>query len=322
MMRAAVVREFGRPPQYGQFDEPSPDPSETVVSVRAAAVTPLARSRASGAHYSSGTPPPFVAGADGVGVTDAGERVYFSFPRAPFGSMAERAPAARAGLIAVPEGLDSVTAAAAANPGMSCWAQLTRLAPIRPGESVLVNGATGVAGRIAVQVARHLGAAEVIATGRNEAELKAVAQLGARQVVTLGPAVEQVGEQIRTLAAECRIGVVLDYLWGPSAAAILGALGGPNAPRGPTRIRYVQVGDAAGPTINLAAAPLRSSGVEILGGGIGSLPEAERTAGIREFLNAFRPGGFRIETEVFPLSEVEQAWGRRSTGTRTVLTQT
>lgn len=87
-MKAAIVRVFGRPPHYGDFAEPTPQPGETTVAVTATAVSQLVRSRASGAHYSADTALPFVPGVDGVGRTPDGRRVYFAFPRPPFGSMA------------------------------------------------------------------------------------------------------------------------------------------------------------------------------------------------------------------------------------------
>lgn len=307
-MKAAVVRTFGRPPEYGEFEEPRAEPGETLVSVTAASVSTLARSRAEGTHYSADASPPFVPGVDGVGTTPEGRRVYFLAPRPPFGSMAERSPVASDHLISLPDDLDDTTAAAAANAGMSCWVPLTTHAPIRPGESVLVNGATGVAGRMAIQVAKHLGARRVIATGRTESKFATLRDLGADVVLPLGQTVDALRDAVRKEAHDSRLGVVLDYLWGPSAETILAALGGPDAPRGPERVRYVQVGALAAPTITLASSLMRSSGVEILGSGIGASSQAELRTGIGEFLRAFTGAGFRISTEVRPLSDVEQAW--------------
>ncbi len=231
-MKAAIVREFGNPPYYGDFADPAPQPGETVVSVTATAVSTVVRGRASGAHYSAGTALPFVPGVDGVGRTPEGRRVYFAFPRPPFGSMAERVVISADRLVPLPEGLDDATAAAAANPGMSCWIPLTLLSPIHPGESVLVNGATGVSGRMAIQVAKHLGARKVIATGRDEAKLRTLPELGADVVLSLRQPAETFRDALRKEARDSDLGVVLDYLWGPSAETILAALGGPNAPRG------------------------------------------------------------------------------------------
>ncbi len=317
-MKAAIVREFGRPPEYGTFEDPQAGPGDTLVSVSAAAVSTIVRSRASGAHYSSATPPPFVPGIDGVGTTAAGLRVYFLSPRSPFGSLAERSVVASDDWVRLPDDLNDATAAAAANAGLSCWVPLTQHAPIRPGESVLINGATGVSGRMAVQVAKYLGARKVIATGRTESKFAALRDLGADDVLSLGQPADALRDAVRKEARDVRVGVVLDYLWGPSAEAILAGLGGPDAPRGPERVRYVQIGNLAGPTITLAAAPLRSSGVEILGSGIGSSSRADIKTGIGDFLNVFTRAGFRISIDLRPLSDVERAWTERDGDRRLV----
>jgi len=319
-VKAAVVRELGQPPSYGDFEDPSTRPGETLVSTTAAAVSHLARSRASGEHYSAGAAPPFVPGVDGVGRTDDGKRVFFAFPRPPFGSLAALVPVAAGCLAELPNDLDDVTAAAAANPGMSCWVPLTRLAPVRSGESVLVNGATGVAGRMAVQVAKYLGASKVVATGRDETKLRELSGLGADVLLSLHQPMEAFRDAVRTVAREERVGVVLDYLWGPSAEAILRGLEGPKAPRGASRVRYVQVGSVAGPTITLASASLRSSGVEILGTGLGSSTLEALVAGIGDFLRVFSKARFRVAVDAHPLSDVGRAWDMAAPEKRLVFT--
>ncbi len=308
-MKAAVVHAFGQPPRYDDFPPPPDREAAIRLRVSAAAASPLARSRVAGAHYSSSAAPPFVAGVDGVGLGADGRRRYFFLPAPPYGAMAEEVVVAEAQTVLVPEGLESTVAAAAANSGMSCWVPLTRLAPLRAGESVLVNGATGAAGRMAVQVARHLGAAHVVATGRNPAKLEALEPLGADVRLPLGEADARLRDEVRRWARELRVGVVLDYLWGPSASALLAALGGPNAPRGPDRIRFVQIGAVSGDSIPLPSAPLRSSGVEILGSGIGSSSPDTTVAAIGEFLAALGREHFAVDFERFPLREVERSWG-------------
>jgi NADPH:quinone reductase-like Zn-dependent oxidoreductase len=319
-MRAAVVREFGQPPAYGEFDDPTLQLGEVEVRTEAAAVSPLVLSRAAGRHYSASTVPPFVAGVDGVGRTVDGRRVYFYLPRAPFGSFAERAPAAIGQVVEVPEGMEAVTAAVAAVPGMSCWIPLSRRARVRPGEGVLVNGATGSAGSAAVQAARFLGAQRVIATGRNPAELTRLTELGATDLVRVDADPAEFRKTIRALAAEAKVGVVLDYLWGASAESILFALGGAGAPRGAELVRYVQVGSISGPTVSVLGDLLRSSGVEILGHGIGSATVADLMASLREFFPAAVKGQFRFERQTVPLAEVAQRWGQTGGAHRVVFT--
>ncbi|MGD0136986.1 MAG: zinc-binding alcohol dehydrogenase family protein [Bryobacteraceae bacterium] len=166
-MRAAVVVEAGKAPIYDHFKEPVPTADDVRVSVSAAALSNVVKSRASGKHYSSSENLPFVVGIDGVGRLDDGRRVYFALPKAPFGSMSERTVVPLSQCVVLPDALDDVTAAALANPGMSSWAALSERARLAAGETVLVNGATGTAGRLAVQIAKHMGAKKVIATGRN-----------------------------------------------------------------------------------------------------------------------------------------------------------
>jgi hypothetical protein len=145
----------------------------------------VVKSRASGKHYSSPENLPFVVGIDGVGRLDDGHRVHFVLPKAPFGSMSEQTVAASQ-CVALPDGLDDVIAAAIANPGMSAWAAFRERAKMAAGEIVLVNGATGTAGRFALQIAKHIGAKKVIATGRSMEALKALKTLEADVTIPLG----------------------------------------------------------------------------------------------------------------------------------------
>ena len=162
-MKAAVVFDLAEGPVWADFIDPQPAPGQTIIDVRAAALSHVVKARASGRHYSFDGNLPFVPGIDGVGTTPQGQRVYFAFPTAPFGSMAQQAPVALQSCLPVPDALDDVSAAAMANPGMSAWASLVTRAQIQAGETVLINGATGSAGQLAVQIARYLGAKKIIA---------------------------------------------------------------------------------------------------------------------------------------------------------------
>lgn len=309
-MKAAVVYDFARPPHYADFADPQAAQDEVLVRVQAAAVSQLVQAQAAGRHYSSGKTLPTIPGADGVGTLEDGTRVYFGFPTAPFGSLAQLSKVPRHYTVALPGSLDSATAAALANPGMSSWAALTRRAHFQRGENVLVNGATGTSGRLAVQVARHLGAGRITATGRNEAALR---ELGADEVIVLEPvALEQGGEALagtfrQSLQAN-PVNVVLDYLWGPSAHSLLAALGGHGNPEGESRVRFVQIGAMGGAEISLNAGILRSSGVELLGSGLGSVSNAELVAVVGELFQAAAQHGWSTPLTTRPLSEVEGAW--------------
>jgi NADPH:quinone reductase-like Zn-dependent oxidoreductase len=316
-MKAAIVKGAGQTPVYGEFDDPVPSEGESRIAVAAAAISQVVKSRASGAHYSSSGQFPFVVGIDGVGRLDDGSRVYFVLPRAPYGSMAESTVVPSAQCLALPDELDDVTAAAIANPGMSSWAALTERAKLKAGESVLVNGATGTAGRLAIQVAKYLGAKKVIATARNADALKSLAPLGADVTI---PLVEDNAAMERSFKEQFAQGVdvVLDYLWGPSAERLLVAAAKAGVDAVP--IRFVQIGSVGGSDITLPSAVLRSSAIELMGSGIGSIPFHRFVDAIGGLLRAAAPGGFQIATKAVALSEVEEAWPRDDSKRRTVFT--
>ena len=179
-MKAGIIRAAGTTPVYGDFNSPVASEGKEIVTVRASALSPLSKSRSSGSHYSSTGEFPSVAGVDGIGCIADGQRIYFALPEAPYGAFAEMCLVRPDHCIPVPDSLDDITAAAIANPGMSAWGALVERAALQPGETVLVNGATGIAGRFAVQLAKYLGAGKVIATGRNESELRELEGSGSR----------------------------------------------------------------------------------------------------------------------------------------------
>ena len=304
-MKAAIVRAPGQTPVYGEFPEPVASAGESRVTVSASAISPLAKGRASGTHYSATGQFPFVAGIDGVGRLDNGQRVYFILPRAPFGAMAERTIVPSRQCLPLPDALDDVTAAAIANPGMSSWAAFTERAKLKAGEAVLVNGATGTAGRLAVQIAKHLGASKVIATGRNLKALEEVAALGADVTIPLGEDDAALDAAFNAQFA-AGVDVVIDYLWGRPAERLLAAAA--KSGREATPMRFIQVGSLAGANIALPSAVLRSSAIELMGSGLGSIPPGHFVRAIGGVLEAAIPARLKIDAKCAPLAEVEQAW--------------
>ena len=317
LMKAALVLSAGQTPTYADFPRPVASAEDNLIKVSASALSPLSKGRASGRHYSSTSQFPFVAGSDGVGRLEDGTRVYFALPAPPHGGMAEFTVVPADRCVALPEGLDEVTAAAIANPGMSSWAAYKERAKLKAGETVLINGATGMAGRLAVQIAKHLGAKKVIATGRNPESLRTLASLGADMTIAL---VENKASLESSFKEEFASGidVVIDYLWGKSAEALLAARAQVGGSMGSTR--YVEVGTGSGAEINLPGAVLRSSAIELMGSGIGSVSSARLIACIAELFEATVPGGFQIAVKSVPLSEVETAWTRDDNAVRTVFT--
>ena len=316
-MKAAVIERAGGTPVYGDFSEPVAGDGQEIVTVNASALSRFSKSRSSGEHYSSDGAFPAVAGADGVGRTADGRRVYFALPEAPYGALAERSLVRTERCVPIPDGLDDITAAALANPGMSAWAGLVERARLRRGETVLVNGATGTAGRIAVQLAKHLGAGKVIATGRNAEELEEVKALGADVVIPFAidalhsEALHPSGakEYERALEAEFANGidVVIDYLWGESAKAILVAIA--KAVDDATPVRFVHVGGASGEeTIELPGAALRSSAIVLMGSGVKSVRMAVLLDAIRNVFEVAAAAPLQIATSVVPLAEIASVW--------------
>jgi NADPH:quinone reductase-like Zn-dependent oxidoreductase len=305
-MKAAIIAKPGSIPVYNDFREPATAADETLITVSAAALSPVVKARAAGAHYSSPSDFPLIVGIDGVGRLDDGRRVYFILPRAPFGSMAARTVAPATQCVTVPEGLDDVTAAALPNPGLSSWAALIDRARLARGETVLVNGATGTSGRLAVQIARHLGAGKIIATGRDAAALQAMKALGADETILLTEDTEALDDAFKQHFAR-GIDIVLDYLWGRSAERLL--ITAPKVVKEGVPVRFVQVGHSSGVNITLPATALRSVAVQLMGSGLGSVPLRRIVNVVDELLHAAAAARFTIDIKPVPLSQVAQAWG-------------
>jgi NADPH:quinone reductase-like Zn-dependent oxidoreductase len=317
-MKAAIVTVSGRPPVYADFAEPTAGDGEVLVDVAAAPLSHVTRYRASGTHYSSAGSLPFVVGLDGVGRQqgkNGGQRVYFILPRAPFGSMAGRTVVKASHLVALPDGLDDATAAAIAIPAMSSWAALRERSRLEPGQVVLVNGATGISGRLAVQIAKHLGAGKVIATGRNSGMLAALPSLGADGTISLVQEEAALDDAFHKLFSD-GVDIVLDYLWGASAERLLAAAA--KTSRDAKPVRFVQIGSSGGPNISLPATTIRSSGLELIGCGMGSIPFEQMLATIARVFAAAVPHALAITLKILPLAEIESNWAIDTTATRTV----
>jgi NADPH:quinone reductase-like Zn-dependent oxidoreductase len=305
-LKAAIVTGPGQTPGYGDFDDPAPEAGYELVTVTASALSHAAKAMAAGSHYGSAGTYPKVAGIDGTGHTTDGQRVYFSMPRVPFGAMAEKALVPAGNCVALPDDLDDVTAAAIANPGMSSVAALTARAGLRAGETVMVHGATGAAGTLAVQLARYLGAGKVIATGRDAAALERAAALGADVTISLRPDAGPVEAALAAQFSGDGVDVVLDYLYGQRAEALLAVIGRTRAISRP--VRYVVVGGVERQEITLPSAVLRAAPLAVMGSGIGSVPFTEFTSAANVVLRAAVPERLHIDTTTVPLAEVSQAW--------------
>jgi NADPH2:quinone reductase len=307
-MKAAVVHEVGGVPRYQDFPDPVPGDGEVLVEVRAVAVENVDRAVVAGTHYTSQNylaQLPMIPGFDGVGALADGTLVGFGNPRPPYGALAERTVVASTAHVPIPEDIDPViaTVLGTAFTGMA----ITTAAGFTPGETVLVQGATGVAGRIAVKVARLLGAGRIVATGRDDTQLREVRDLGADAVINTAVSDEDLARAY-TEARGDGYDVVLDYLWGRPTEVLLRSLV-PDTFAFPKPTRLVQAGEAAGPALTLTADSLRTSGVEICGSAKGLGPETMAEV-YQQVVRWTRSGELTFDVETVPLRDVETAWRR------------
>ena len=312
-MKAAVVTRFGQPPRYQEFPTPKPEgPNEVLAEVVAAALSPRVRSQAAGSHYTSADELPLIPGIDGVGRTPDGRLRYFLLPDTTLGSMAERAVIDVRRSVPLPKGADPIRVAAAMNPAMSSWVALRRRATFRPGQSVLVLGATGNAGRMAVQVARRLGADRIVAVGRGADRISGLADT----VVSLDGDRETVAENLGEAGKE--VDVVLDYLWGqPTADAMRAII--PRRVDDGQELSWIQIGSVAGLESPIPSAALRATRLQLVGSGQGSVEAGDIRDEVAALAKEIVKGTFALETRAVPLAEVEGAWADTSSPERIVI---
>jgi NADPH:quinone reductase-like Zn-dependent oxidoreductase len=318
MMNAAVVTSFDEPPHYQQFEVPQPaGDGEILVDVLAAGLHPRVRTGAAGAHYTSRRTLPMIPGVDGVGRRQDGRRVYFAAGDDVIGTMADQAVVDVRRAVELPDGTDVAKVAAAMNPAMSSWVALRRRVPIEPGQSVLVLGATGNAGLMAVQIARLLGAGRVVGAGRDPGRLGALTSLGADEVVPLTDDQDATDRALGAAAGEADI--VLDYVWGRPAEHAIMALLVARADRS-RAMNWIQIGAMAGPTIELPSVALRSANFRLQGNGQGAVSTAAYLAELPALVHEISAGTIAVKPNTVPLADVEAIWARPDPpGERTVL---
>jgi NADPH:quinone reductase-like Zn-dependent oxidoreductase len=316
-MHAAVVRSFDHPPCYETVETPQAGGEhELVVDVLAAGLHPRVRSSADGSHYTSGDELPLIPGIDGVGRTPEGDLVYFVLPDTTLGAMAEQTVVDRRRSVPLPADSDVAMTAAAMNPAMSSWIALRSRISIGPGQRVLVLGATGNAGQMAVEIAKHLGAGHVIGAGRDAERLAALADLGAD--VTISLAHEDADDTLGEAAAD--VDIVLDYLWGTPAEHAIRALVTHRHDRS-RPLDWIQIGSVAGPDITLPSAALRAANLRIMGSGQGSVATAAIVAELPALAAELTAGTLTVNAVALPLSQVQTAWNAPTgSGQRIVFT--
>lgn len=306
-MHAAVVTRCGTAPTWTAFPDPEPSEDEVVADVVAAGLHPRIRSQADGSHYTSEGSLPLIPGVDGVGRFPDGSLRYFAVQSDIRGSIAERVAVDPRASVVLPDGADPVAIAAGANPVMSSWVALRRRIAFPDGARVLVLGATGASGRAAVQVAKHLGASHVVASGRDPQRLAALRDLGADVTVPLA-------DLDGLAAAAADVDVVVDYVWGAPSAAAMTALVTARGARG-DRLDWVAIGSTAGQEAPVPSAALRASGLTIVGSGQGSVGTAGFVAELPGIVAAIADGTITVQATRVPVQDVAAAWtGRADAG--------
>lgn len=317
-MHAAVLHKFGKPPQYEEFPEPVAGDDEVIVHVHGASIKPIDKQLASGSHYASARELPLVCGSDGVGHLADGQRVFFGGPRPPHGAMSQLTVVPRAFTFPVPKNVNDEMAAALPNPGLSAWLSISYRAKLQRGENVLILGATGTTGKLAVKMAKLLGAARVVAAGRNQRALNMLADLGADATISLTLPDTELSEAFRREIDRSPFHVVIDYLWGRPVEVFLAAVTRREFAVIQSETRFVQVGESAASTISLPAAVLRSSPLTMMGTA-GIPPRDILLQAFQQVMAYAAKGELQIDTEPVPLADVEKAWQRDQSGRRIVI---
>ncbi|GAA3965187.1 quinone oxidoreductase family protein [Mucilaginibacter dorajii] len=309
-MKAAVMYQKGELPQYVDFAEPTvQNDDQILVTVKAVAIKHFDKRTASGQHYSSDAPKESgrVIGGDGACVLEDGTRVY---GMGVSGMLAERATIHKSRIVKIPDGLDNATAAALPNAVIGAAMGLKFKADIQPGDVVLVNGATGFTGRVAVQIAKYYGAKKVIVTGRNQQSLTDLLSLGADEIVSVAQSDVDFKAQLAAIHANTPIDIIIDYLWGHTAEMILACIKGDGSFT--NKIRYVSVGSMMGDMIQLSAANLRSADLQLTGSGLGAWPKQQVgqlfSQILPEMFQLTAEGKLKVDVTEVKLDNISELW--------------
>jgi NADPH:quinone reductase-like Zn-dependent oxidoreductase len=317
-MKAAVMYQKGELPQYADFPEPIVEnENELLVLVKAVAIKHFDKGRASGKHYSRDAPRQGgrVIGGDGVYVMADGTRVYGI---GVSGTLAEKAIIVKDRIVKLPSDISDADAAALPNAVIGAAMGLRFKAEIRPGEIVLINGATGFTGRVAVQIAKHYGAKKIIATGRNPESLQDLLKLGADEIISTGQSDEEYIARLKETHLNTPIDIIVDYLWGHTAELILESLKCKGSFTHKTR--FVSVGAMTGDLIQLSAENIRSVDLQLTGSGLGSWSVEQVGELFAEILPEMfqlaADGALIVETEQVQLKDIAKLWNLEVPGGR------
>jgi NADPH:quinone reductase len=312
-VRAARIHELGAEPRVEEIADPEPADGRDPLEVLTVALNPLDINIAAGRFYGGHPPLPYIPGSEAV-VRRAGTRFHTfggGLGIARDGALAERAAVSEETLVEVPDGVDDAQAVAFGIAGVVAWSAVASRAKVGPDDRVLVLGATGAVGTVALQAARLLGAERIVAAGRDAKRLARVAELGADETVELDGG-EGLADRLRAAAGGDGPTLIVDPLWG-DAAATASEAAAPGA-------RIVHLGQSAGPTAAFASAAVRGKELSILGLSNFARSRDERRALYHELLEHVRGGEIRLDVETFPLEQVDEAWRRQAAGAKVVVT--
>ncbi|ALL06082.1 hypothetical protein AQ505_11625 [Pedobacter sp. PACM 27299] len=306
-MKSAVLNQYGESPKYTEVIDPIPNANEVLVKMVASSIKQIDKSKAAGKHYTKYPSLPAVVGLDGVASLEDGSAVYIT---GISGTMAEKALVIANSWVLVPEGLALPLAAALPNALIGSDAAMLYRGEFKQGDAIIINGATGATGRIAIQMAKNRGAKCVIALGRFASGLSELSDLGADILIDTAQPEEIFLSQLTETLKLHQPKVVLDYLWGRPAELILKVLHDTTS----AKVKFVTVGEMAGATINLPSALLRSRKIELLGSGIGSISFTE----VREYFAVELPQAYEwaaagkviMPLEIVSLADIESVWQR------------
>ncbi|MFD1450127.1 MULTISPECIES: quinone oxidoreductase family protein [Oceanobacillus] len=308
-MKAAVLHKFGETPRYEDFADPSPGKNEVLIHVKAVALENVDQMIARGEHFASRqflSELPAIVGLRGVGERSDGKLVGFSGAKSPYGAMAEKAVVSKESIVLVPDGVSAEEAVALPPAALTSLFPLKWGAKMKPGETVLINGATGIAGKLAVQIAKLLGAGRVIGTGRNEESLQRIKELGADTVLNLKQSEDNLSASFKKEVDE-GIDIILDFLWGPPTETLLKSIVPKEISLNGHRTHLVQIGEKAGSDLKLPASALRTSGLEISGGAAGITP-AFIEEGTNLIWKWLKEGKLHMDMENVLLQDIENVW--------------
>ena len=307
-MRAAVIHDLGATPIVEERAEPVRGDGQALVATAAAGVNPVDLAIGAGVFYGGHPPLPFVAGREGIGRvlegSDFAAGTLVATLKAASGSFAERFVADESELWEIPGDADPVAAAALGIAGLAGWLAVAERGRIQEGDRVLVLGATGTVGSVAVQAARLLGASRVVAAGRDAGRLERARRLGADAVVDIDEG--DAAEAFRAAFPDGGPDLVVDPLWGPPALAAIAIA--------PIGMRLVNLGQSAGASVGLASAAVRGRLLEIIGHTVFEAPHDDLAGGHRAMLRHVAAGELEVDVETYPLERTPEAWDVQRSG--------